>query len=315
MPNFTLNTNMSNPSLTQGLSDQKLPKLQFAKKQVSLSKPVRFIGVGLHSGKNVEMILRPAPVNTGYVFRIQNRKSKNIIKASYKNVTSTKLCTVLSDSEGNSISTVEHVLSACYALEIDNIFIDLDNNEIPVCDGSSQIFVDRIIENGFEEQSDFKKFIKIKKPVEVKDGNKIARVSPYDGTLISCVVEYPHQCIGKQSISLLLNPKIYSSQISSARTFGFLKDIKYLRSIGLTLGGNLDNAIVLDENSILNQEGLRFPDEFVRHKVLDFIGDISLAGNRIHGSFYSSHTGHQLNVKLVEKIFECSSNWELISSN
>ena len=129
------------------------------------------------------------------------------------------------------------------------------------------------------------------------------------------MVEYPHQCIGKQSISLLLNPKIYSSQISSARTFGFLKDIKYLRSIGLTLGGNLDNAIVLDENSILNQEGLRFPDEFVRHKVLDFIGDISLAGNRIHGSFYSSHTGHQLNVKLVEKIFECSSNWELISSN
>ncbi len=298
-----------------GLIEQKLPKFLLAQKQKSITTPISFNGIGLHTGNKVSMVLRPAPENTGYVFRIGKGQSKNIIKADFKNVKSTKLCTLLSDGNGNTVSTVEHILSACYALEIDNIFIDLDSNEIPVGDGSSMEFVEKINENGIDEQSEFKRFIKILKKVEVADGDKIARVSPFDQTLISCDVDYPHKCIGKQSISLVLNPKIYSSQISSARTFGFLNDLKYLRSIGLTLGGSLNNAIVLDDNSILNEEGLRFSDEFVRHKVLDFIGDISLAGNRILGSFYTSCSGHELNVKLVEKIFESSSNWELVCSN
>ena len=295
--------------------DQSLPKFLIAQKQKSIAGPISFSGIGLHTGNKVSMILNPAPENTGYIFRIGKGHSKKIIKADYKNVESTKLCTLLSDGQGNTVSTVEHILSACYALEIDNIFIDLDSNEIPVCDGSSIEFVNKIKKYGFNEQSEFKKFVKIKKNVEVIDGNKIARVSPFEQTLITCDVDYPHKCIGKQSISLILNPKIYSSQICSARTFGFLKDIEYLRSIGLTLGGSLENAIVLDENNILNDEGLRFPDEFVRHKVLDFIGDISLAGSRILGSFFTSHSGHELNVKLVEKIFESSSNWELVCSN
>ena len=261
------------------------------------------------------MVLSPAPANTGIVFRVLQNNKAFKIKAHFENVKSTQLCTLLSDSNGNSISTVEHILSACYGLELDNIYIDLDSNEVPVYDGSASEFVDMLVKSGIQEQSEYKQFIKIKKTVVVSDGEKFARVSPFDQTLISCEIKYDHQMIGKQSISLLLTPDIYKSQISTARTFGFLKDVKKLRAMNLALGGSLDNAIVLDDNKVLNKDGLRFSDEFVRHKVLDFIGDISLSGNRFLGSFFTSHSGHNLNLKLLNKIFESNDNWELICSN
>ena len=206
-------------------------------------------------------------------------------------------------------------MSACYGLEIDNIFIDLDSNEIPVCDGSSYEFVRKLENSGINEQAEFKKFIRIKNVIEVKDGCKIARVSPFDETMISCEINYDHKLIGKQSISLILTPDIYKSQICNARTFGFLKDVEKLRSMKLALGGSHKNAIVLDDKKILNSDGLRFSDEFVRHKVLDFIGDISLSGFRMLGSFYTSHSGHSLNISLLNKIFESEKNWELVCSN
>ena len=293
----------------------KLPKFLVAKKQKSIKKKMSFQGIGLHTGNKVSMTLCPAPVNTGYVFRINKNNVRISLKADFNNVESTQLCTLLSDKNGNTISTVEHILSACYGLEIDNIFIDLNSDEIPVCDGSSLDFVRELEESGFEEQSEFKQFIRIKKKIEVNDGKKYARVSPFDQTLISCEIDYDHKLIGKQSISLILTPEIYKTQICPARTFGFLKDVQKLHSMKLALGGSLDNAIVLDENKILNDSGLRFSDEFVRHKVLDFIGDISLSGYRILGSFYTSHCGHDLNLKLLNKIFESSDNWELICSN
>ena len=296
-------------------SIDRLPKFLIAKKQKSLKKKISFQGIGLHTGNKVSMILNPAPVNTGYVFRIKKNHAQISLKADFNNVQSTQLCTLLSDKNGNTISTVEHILSACYGLEIDNIFIDLNSDEIPVCDGSSLDFVQKLEKSGFEEQTEFKQFIRIKKKIEVSDGNKYARVSPFDQTLISCEIDYDHKLIGKQSISLILTPEIYKTQICPARTFGFLKDVKKLHSMKLALGGSLDNAIVLDENKILNDSGLRFSDEFVRHKVLDFIGDISLSGYRILGSFYTSHCGHDLNLKLLNKIFESSDNWELICSN
>ena len=221
----------------------------------------------------------------------------------------------MSDKKGNTISTVEHILSACYGLEIDNIFIDLDSNEIPVCDGSSHDFVKKIENSGFNEQSEFKNFVRIKKVIEVKDGCKVARVAPFEHTMISCEINYDHKLIGKQSISLILTPEIYKSQICNARTFGFLKDVEKLRSMKLALGGSLENAVVLDDTKILNEDGLRFSDEFVRHKVLDFIGDISLSGYRMLGSFYTSHSGHSLNNMLLNKIFESKENWELVCSN
>ena len=293
----------------------KLPRFTIASKQKSINKDICFTGVGLHTGNQVNMTLSPAPVDTGYVFRIKEDKKILLIKADFRNVQSTQLCTILSDKNGNTISTVEHILSACYGLEIDNLFIDLNSNEIPVCDGSSLDFVKKFKQVGISEQSEFRKFLKIKNVVEVKDGSKYARVSPFDQTMISCEINYDHKLIGKQSISLILNPEIYETQICSARTFGFLKDVEKLRSHNLALGGSLENAIVIDDEKVLNQGGLRFSDEFVRHKVLDFIGDISLSGYRILGSFFTSHSGHSLNLKLLNKIFESKSNWELICSN
>ena len=296
-------------------TDQKLPRFLIAEKQQTISKSMTITGIGLHTGNNVSMTLNPAPPNTGFVFRIKKDKSTVFIKAIYSNVHSTELCTLLSDGNGNNISTVEHILSALHGLEIDNVYIDLDSNEVPVCDGSSIIFINSLKKNGFQSQDNFKKFIKIKKVIEVKDNEKIARVSPFDQTMITCNVEYPHKCIGKQSISLTLTPDLYETQISSARTFGFIRDVDKLKEKGLILGGSLDNAIVLDDEKVLNKDGLRFTDEFVRHKVLDFIGDISLAGHKIIGSFYTSHTGHELNLKLLKEIFSSNDNWELISSN
>ncbi|MEC8265186.1 MAG: UDP-3-O-acyl-N-acetylglucosamine deacetylase [Pseudomonadota bacterium] len=296
--------------------DQKLPKFLIAEKQKTLSNIISFKGVGLHTGNKVSMTISPAPIDTGIVFRIINRLETINIKAHYSNVKSTQLCTLLSDSTGaHNISTVEHILSALYGLEIDNAYIDLDSNEVPVCDGSSLVFVNLLKKNGVQHQNHFKKFIKIKKTIEVRDNEKIARVSPFDQTLITCSVEYKHKCIGKQSISMIQTPELYETQICSARTFGFLKDVNKLKEKGLILGGSLDNAIVLDQTKVLNKNGLRFSDEFVRHKVLDFIGDISLAGHKIIGSFFTSHSGHELNLKLLKKIFSSTENWELVSSN
>ncbi len=291
------------------------PRLVVAKKQRSIKEDICIKGIGLHTGNNVAMTLKPAPSNTGYVFRIKKPNKTLNLKADFRNVKSTQLCTLLSDKEGNTISTVEHILSACYGLEVDNIFIDLDSNEIPVCDGSSHDFVKKLEISGFDEQSEFKNFIRIKKVIEVKEGCKVARVSPFEQTMISCEINYDHELIGKQSISLVLTPDIYKSQICNARTFGFLKDVEKLRSMKLALGGSLDNAVVLDDTKILNKDGLRFSDEFVRHKVLDFIGDMSLSGFRMLGSFYTSHSGHSLNIMLLKKIFESQENWELVCSN
>ena len=302
-------------NIKSSFTDQKLPRFLIAEKQKTISKSITITGIGLHTGNNVSMTLNPAPPNTGFVFRIKKGKSTVFIKAIYSNVHSTELCTLLSDGNGNNISTVEHILSALHGLEIDNVYIDLDSNEVPVCDGSSIIFINSLKKNGFQSQDNFKKFIKIKKVIEVKDNEKTARVSPFDQTMITCNVEYPHKCIGKQSISLTLTPDLYETQISSARTFGFIKDVDKLKEKGLILGGSLDNAIVLDDEKVLNKDGLRFADEFVRHKVLDFIGDISLAGHKIIGSFYTSHSGHELNLKLLKEIFSSNDNWELISSN
>tara|TARA_B100000035_G_scaffold241078_2_gene209463 strand:- start:231 stop:1163 length:933 start_codon:yes stop_codon:yes gene_type:complete len=296
-------------------TEQNFPKFLTAEKQKTISGNIEVKGIGLHTGSETSMRLSPAPINTGYVFRLKQSGKLYSVKASYKNVKSTKLCTLISDSQGNSISTIEHILSALYAFNVDNIYIDLDSNEVPVCDGSSKEFVALLKKCGFKKQDSFKKFIKIKKIVEVKEGNKIVRVSPFDQTMITCNVEYDHRCIGKQSISLMLTSELYESQICKARTFGFLKDVEKLRKSGLALGGSLENAIVLDDDKILNIDGLRYTDEFVRHKVLDLIGDISLAGYRIIGSFYASHTGHKLNIKLLEEIFSSADNWELISSN
>lgn len=295
-------------------SSNYLPKMKFAKKQRTLAETIIFKGIGLHSGKKVEMIIRPATNNSGITFKIKKSANSFIdIKADYKNVTSTILCTTISN-RGYSISTTEHIMSALYGLNIDNVVIELTDNEVPVMDGSSQAFVHKIKSVGTIEQDDSVKSIKINRVVEVRDGDKIVRVSPHNETIITCEIGFDSKFIGNQSLSLILKPEIYETQVSSARTFGFVKDVDALRRNGLALGGSLENAIVISDKKILNKDGLRFNDEFVRHKTLDLIGDIALAGHRIIGSIYSYKAGHDLNNKLLRKIFSSDENWEFVDT-
>ena len=306
--------NLNSKSSKEFATSNYLPKINFAKKQRTLAESIKFTGIGLHSGKKVEMVVRPAISNTGVVFRVKNGPNSFIdIKANYRNVTSTVLCTTIS-SQGYSISTTEHIMSALYGLNIDNVIIELTDNEIPVMDGSSLAFVTEIMSVGSIDQKDFVRSIKIKKTVEVKHNDKLVRVSPHNETIITCEISFESKFIGNQSLSLLLKPEIYKTQISSARTFGFMKDVDALRKNGLALGGSLENAVVISDKKILNKDGLRFNDEFVRHKALDLIGDIALAGHRIIGSIYSYKAGHDLNNKLLRKIFSSSENWEFVDS-
>ena len=228
-------------------------------------------------------------------------------------MTSTQLCTTITENE-LSVSTTEHILSALYAMNIDNAIIELDAKEVPVMDGSSHDFVESILDVGTINQNGYKKVIKIKKNVEVRDHEKIVRVSPQIEMLVTCEIGYDSQVIGHQSLSLLIKPEIYKNQISSARTFGFLEDVSNLRKNGLALGGSLDNAVVISDDKVLNEDGLRFNDEFVRHKTLDLIGDLALSGYHILGSVYSYHAGHNLNNKLLRAIFSSDQNWEFVDS-
>tara|TARA_E500000178_G_C17038005_1_gene764583 strand:+ start:6717 stop:7661 length:945 start_codon:yes stop_codon:yes gene_type:complete len=291
----------------------KPPKLKFGSRQITIKGKIVFRGNGLHSGKKVKMIVHPAEENSGYQFRVKSGlNSYTNIRAIYNNVVSTNLSTTI--ASGNfRVSTVEHILSALYALRVDNAIIELEQgNEIPIMDGSSFEFVRGIKDSGFEEQNYFKKSIKVNKVIEVKSGSKIARISPHDETIFTCEVGYDSKVIGNQSMSIIFNPSIYESQISRARTFGFLEDIDYLHKNGLALGGSLENAIVISKDRVLNKEGLRFSDEFVRHKTLDLIGDLSLSGYYIKGSIYSFHGGHNLNNLLLHKLFSSKENYEII---
>ena len=299
-------TNISSP----------LPSMSYAAKQRTLSKSISFSGVGLHTGCKSTIILHPAPENTGYLFKLKSGPSSfSDILGIYSNVSSTMLCTTLSNQSGFKISTTEHLLSALYGLEIDNVIIEIiGGNEIPILDGSASEFVDGINACGSEMQNSSKKFIKIIRNVELTDGDKVIKVSPHDEMLITCEIDFDSKPIGHQSMSLILNQDIYSSQISNARTFGFLEQIETLRKKGLALGGNLENAIVISNDKVVNKNGLRYNDEFVRHKTLDLIGDFSLAGFKMQASIFSYKAGHDLNNKLLRKIFSSSENWEFLEN-
>ena len=308
--NLTTNLHEINKSL------HSLPKINFASKQKTLGKSIMFKGIGLHSGKKVIMKLHPAENDFGIKFRVKkNPSSYSLIPASFKNVSNTILCTTLKNDENFFVSTTEHLLSALYALELDNVIVELSDSEIPVMDGSSVEFVNAIRHENIIDQHSFKKNIRIKKVVEVSDSNSIARVAPNNETIITCEIGFKNKIIGNQTISLLLKPSIYKSEISRARTFGFFEDISRLRNSGLALGGSLDNAIVVSKNKVLNKEGLRFNDEFVRHKALDFIGDLALSEYKLIGSFSSYHGGHKIDNELVKKIFSSKENWEFVDSN
>jgi UDP-3-O-[3-hydroxymyristoyl] N-acetylglucosamine deacetylase len=282
--------------------------------QRTLKEPIRSTGIGLHTGRKVLMTLRPAPPNTGIVFRRIDLDPPVDIPARATNVTETTLGTTLASGEAG-VSTVEHLMSALAGLGIDNLFVELTAGEVPIMDGSAGPFVFLVQSAGIELQNSAKRFVRVRTPVEVKDGDKWARFSPYEGFRVNFEIEFDHPVFRRHSkqATMDFSTTSFLKEVSRARTFGFMRDMEYLRGRNLALGGTLDNAIVLDDYRILNEDGLRFEDEFVRHKILDAIGDLYLLGHSLIGEYTAYKSGHGLNNRLLRTLLADQEAWEEVS--
>jgi UDP-3-O-[3-hydroxymyristoyl] N-acetylglucosamine deacetylase len=282
--------------------------------QRTLKNVIRATGVGIHSGEKVFMTLRPAPVNTGIIFRRTDLDPVMEVPAFATHVGDTSMNTSL-EQNGVRVSTVEHLMSAFAGLGIDNAYVDLSNAEVPIMDGSAGPFVFLIQSAGIEEQSAAKRFIRILKPVEVRLDDKWARLDPFDGFRVSFKIDFNHPVFrSHQSFaSVDFSTTSYLKEIARARTFGFMRDIEMLRERNLVLGGSMDNAVVLDDYRVLNEDGLRYEDEFVKHKVLDAIGDLYLLGHGLIGAFSGYKSGHELNNILLRELLEQPSAWEEVT--
>ena len=278
-------------------------------KQRTLKRIVQATGVGLHTGKKVTLTIRPAPANTGIIYRRTDLNPPVDFPADAKSVRDTMLCTCLVNEDNVRISTVEHLNAALAGLGIDNLVIEVDAAEIPIMDGSASPFVFLLLDAGIEELSSAKKFVRIKETVRVEDGDKWAEFKPYNG------IDFNHPAIDSstQRYAMNFSAENFVRDISRARTFGFMRDIEYLQSKGLCLGGSFDCAIVVDDYRVLNEDGLRFEDEFVRHKMLDAIGDLFMCGHNIIGAFTAFKSGHALNNKLLQAVLAKESAWELVT--
>ncbi len=282
--------------------------------QRTLKNSIRATGVGLHTGKKVLMVLRPAPANAGITFRRTDLDEPVEIPAWAENVSETTLGTSLTQGSAK-VSTVEHLMSALAGLGIDNLVVELSAGEVPIMDGSAGPFVFLLQSAGIAEQNAPKRFVRIKKSVRVEDGDKWARFDPYDGFKVNFEIEFDHPVFKRrsQTASMDFSTTTFLREVSRARTFGFMRDLEYMRSHNLALGGNLDNAIVLDDYRILNEDGLRYEDEFVKHKILDAIGDLYLLGHSLIGEFSGYKSGHGLNNRLLRTLVADRSAWEEVT--
>ena len=283
-------------------------------RQRTLKNVIRATGVGLHTGEKVFLTLRPAAVNTGIVFRRVDLEPVVDVKAILDNVSSTRMSTTL-ERDGVRISTVEHLMSAFAGLGVDNVFVDLTAAEVPIMDGSAGPFVFLIESAGIEEQKAPKQFISIKKSVKICDGDKWAKFDPYDGFKVDLTIDFDHPVVqsSQQHASIDFSESSFTKDVSRARTFGFLDEVEALQEAGLARGGSLDNAIVMDAFHILNDDGLRYRDEFVKHKILDAVGDLYLLGHLLVGAFSAHKSGHSMNNGLLRRLLETDSAWEYVS--
>ncbi|HTO49500.1 MAG TPA: UDP-3-O-acyl-N-acetylglucosamine deacetylase [Burkholderiales bacterium] len=283
-------------------------------RQRTIKRAIKSTGVGLHTGRKVVMTLRPAQPDTGIVFRRVDLERPVDIRAAARAVTDTRLCSAL-EGGGAKVATVEHLMSALAGLGIDNLYVDLAGPEVPIMDGSAGPFVFLLQSAGIEEQRAPKRFFRIRRPVEVRDGDKWARFEPFDGFKVSFSIVFDHPVFERSTQSLTIDfaETPYAKEVARARTFGFAQDVETLRNAGLALGGSLDNAVVLDEYRVLNSDGLRYADEFVKHKVLDAIGDLYLVGHPIIGAFSAHKSGHALNNQLLRATLGEADAWELAS--
>ncbi|MEE9552383.1 MAG: UDP-3-O-acyl-N-acetylglucosamine deacetylase [Gammaproteobacteria bacterium] len=283
-------------------------------KQRTLKNVIRATGVGLHHGKKVYLTLRPAPVNTGIIFRRIDFDVPIEIHACPENVGDTQLSTTLV-KDGARISTVEHLLSALAGFGIDNAYIDLSSDEVPIMDGSAGPFVFLIQSAGVEEQNSSKRFMRIKQKVRVEEQDKWAMFEPFDGFKVGFTIQFDHPAFNERNCNAEIDFSTTSfvKEVSRARTFGFMREVELLRENNLALGGSLDNAVVVDDYRVLNEDGLRYEDECVKHKILDAIGDLYLLGHSLIGSFTGFKSGHALNNRLLSELLANEAAWELVS--
>ncbi len=283
--------------------------------QTTLASEIVLTGTGVHTGAPVSITLSPTEAGTGIRFILPNGDNDSIeIPASYQAISSVTLCTVLSDGNGAAVATVEHLLAALRGLCVDNVLIEIDSGEVPIMDGSSKPFVDAIDEAGIQELDEPRRFIKVLKPVRVEDGKAFGELSPHNGFRLDVEVEFDTALIGHQKIELDVNPGSFREELSRARTFGFMKDVEGLWAAGLALGASLENTVAVGEHRIINQEGLRFADEFVRHKALDAIGDLALAGAPILAAYRSRRGGHRLNSLVLKALFADQDAWTYVDA-
>jgi len=281
-------------------------------KQRTLSNVIRATGVGLHTGEKVFLTLKPAPVDTGIVFFRVDLDEPVAIKATTESVTETIMSTTI-ESNGVKISTVEHLMSAFAGMGVDNAYVELSTHEVPIMDGSAAPFVFLLQSAGIAEQNKAKKFIRIKKPLEVRDGDKWVRFDPFDGFKVTFTIDFDHPIFTNsvQHATVDFSTTSFIKEVSRARTFGFMDDLETLRKAGLARGGSIDNAIVMDSFNILNDDGLRYKDEFVKHKILDAVGDLYLLGHPLVGAFSAHKSGHALNNQILRQLLAQEDAWEL----
>lgn len=279
--------------------------------QTALARPVIIAGVGVHSGARSRMVLRPAEPGTGIVFIRTDLSGETEIPARGDHVSETKLGTTLSNASGASIAVVEHLLAACVGMGLDNARIDIDGPEVPIMDGSSAVFCELIARAGLSEQGALRRRIRILDIVEVRHGKKWARLSPSTDRCLTlhARIDFETRAIGVQEMAIRLRPGLFARDLAFARTFGFARDVDMLKSMGLARGGSLDNAVVIDGDEIVNPEGLRADDEFIRHKMLDAVGDLFLAGGQIAGRYEANQPGHALNNELVRALLDTPEAW------
>jgi UDP-3-O-[3-hydroxymyristoyl] N-acetylglucosamine deacetylase len=276
--------------------------------QTTIRNTVRCTGIGLHGGRQVELVLRPAPEDTGILFALRSGSGTSFLSPKPRLVVDTGLATSLGNGH-DQISTVEHLLAAVRGMGIDNIRIEVQGRELPIMDGSAASFVYLLNQAGVRRQAKARKVLAITRPLAFEHEGKYIKATPHDGFLVDYTIKFAHPLIGRQNLTLEVTPDIFAADIAKARTFGFLREVEYLHANGLALGGSLDNAIVLDEFGVLNNDGLRYPDEFVRHKMLDFVGDMAVMGLPLQGRFEVMASGHALNNSFLRYIEDNASEY------
>ncbi|MBW1788626.1 MAG: UDP-3-O-acyl-N-acetylglucosamine deacetylase [Deltaproteobacteria bacterium] len=281
-------------------------------RQRTLKTGVECTGIGLHTGEKIHIHIKPAPCDTGICFMRTDKPGRPTIRAYMDNVSDTTLATTIS-SNGTRISTIEHLMAAFFGLGIDNAVVEIDGNEVPIMDGSSAPFVFLLKSGGIEEQTAPKRFIVIKRPFHVDDGNRSVAIYPCKELKITYMIDFQHPLLRNQEHELRFSGREFVRNICMARTFGFLKDVETLKANGLAKGGSLDNAVVIDDFNIINEGGLRFKDEFVRHKILDFIGDLSLFGSPVIGHFVVKRSGHFLNQYMLRQLMTSKKHWDMVT--